>query len=175
MARKEKMNRKSQSLTQSTGSPWADHPNQGKFAGISAARPAITPLPRAGEFELAPQQENWWLHEFLVGHIQPNNVHLSLRLTGPIRLDAIDKSVAALQRRHEALRTAFIPRNQGGAAVLITPPDICELPVAHLDLSQLELNEQSSLLQSVSQQERDRPFDLTRGNLCRIVLIRLGA
>lgn len=173
--RKGKMNRKSQSLAQSTEAHWAEHPNQGQFAGISAARPTITPLPRPGEFELAPQQENWWLHEFLFGHIHPNNVHLDLRLTGSLRLGAIERSVASLQRRHEALRTAFVPRDRAGAAVLITPPDVCELPIFQIDLSQLDPNEQSGLLGSVSQQERERPFDLTRGNLCRVVLIRLAA
>lgn len=142
---------------------------------ISTSRSTITPIPRDDDLELAPQQENWWYNELLAGHIQPNNLHHSFRLTGPLQPIAVEQIIALLQQRHEALRTAFVPRDRGGARVLITPPEACELPVVHIDLSHLAPREQSDVFRGLSQQERDRPFDLTRGNLCRVILVRLGA
>src|SRR5262245_1539649 len=118
----------------------------------------IKSIPRDGDLELAPQQENWWYNEFLVGHIYPNNVHKTLRLMAPFRPLAFEQSVAVLQRRHEALRTAFVPRDRardrardhGGATVLITPPDACKLPVAHIDLSHLASSKQADVLRYIS-------------------------
>jgi amino acid adenylation domain-containing protein len=153
----------------------ARHVDRARASSPSATQLTVTPIPRDGDLELAPQQENWWYNEFLTGQVHPNNLHFGIRLTGSLRPAAVEQSVAMLQRRHEALRTAFAPRDRGGAAVLITPPDACELQVVHLDLSHLAPELRPGALRLVSQHENGRPFDLTRGNLCRVILARLDA
>lgn len=149
--------------------------DQERQAVLAVERGVVTPLPRSGHLDLAPQQENWWYNEFLTGNIQPNNIHFGLSIIGPLSQAGIEQSVALLQRRHEAFRTAFVANHSGGAAVVITPEENCAIDILQLDLSHLPVHTQPELLRRISQQEKNRPFDLARGNLCRVVLARLGA
>lgn len=146
--------------------------DQEKHKTAAGSRPVVRPLLRNGHLKLAPQQENWWYNEFLTGNIHPNNIHFALSFTGRLHLSALEQSVSLLQQRHEALRTAFVRGESGSAEVIITSADNCEISVLHVDLTQAPLQE--DVLRRISQQEKNRPFDLARGNLCRVVLVHLG-
>ncbi|HYM78061.1 MAG TPA: amino acid adenylation domain-containing protein [Candidatus Dormibacteraeota bacterium] len=132
----------------------------------------VESLRRGGEFELAPQQENWWYNEHFAGRIHPNNVHMGFALSGQFHSAAFDQMVAFLWRRHEAFRTAFVARESGGASVLIAAPSAVTPDVQHVDLSQFPEEARTGQLRRISAEEQSRCFDLEQGNLCRIVVIK---
>src|SRR5262249_26695188 len=99
------------------------------------------------------------------------NVSEAFRLSGPLNISALTKSVGEIARRHESLRTSFISKD-GRAVPVIAPELAVEIPV--VDLSPLEAQDRISEAQRVAIAETERAFDLARGPLFRIRLIRLG-
>src|SRR5262249_4574959 len=77
----------------------------------------------------------------------------------------------ALVARHESLRTTFEERDGRGVQV-IHPAREVELPV--LDLAHLPATEREAELRSGLDRDGRRPFDLRRGPLMRLRLIRLA-
>src|SRR5688572_25263894 len=55
------------------------------------------------------QQRLWFLHQMEPGSAA-FNIPLLLRLHGPLNLAALERALAEIVRRHEALRTLFVLR-----------------------------------------------------------------
>jgi amino acid adenylation domain-containing protein len=127
-------------------------------------------LDRSTPLALAPQQENWWYNEYLAGNLHPSNVHFGLRLTGPLRLQALQQTLSFLRERHEAFRTAFVPFSNGGASIHIAPPGSSELEISQTDLQTLAPEAQAQELRRLAGRELTKPFDLAHGNLWRVLI-----
>ena len=84
---------------------------------------------------------------------------------------ALERSVNELARRHESLRTAFDAT--GGAPHQTVAPDL-RLAIETVDLSDLPMEDRQAEARRLAILELRRPFDLTRGPLARISLLRLG-
>ncbi|MCA1682213.1 MAG: condensation domain-containing protein, partial [Actinobacteria bacterium] len=157
------------------------HPTVAGLAGVIAAQTdagdldpvsMIPVVSRAGELPLSfAQQRLWFLHEF-----EPDSseyiTRLALRLGGELDVAVLARALTGLVARHESLRTTFESVDGRGIQVIHPPCDV-ELPV--LDLSGLAEDERRSELDRMLAQEAWRPFDLARGPLMRIRLVRLGA
>src|SRR5262249_20063683 len=74
------------------------HASLGSFAPVE--RPDPLPLSFA-------QQRLWFLDRLSPGGFS-YNVPVFMRLTGPLRIDALARSLDAIVRRHEVLRTRFV-------------------------------------------------------------------
>ena len=78
--------------------------------------PVISPRERR---EVAPlsfaQQRLWFLDQLVEGSTY--NLRLMIRLKGPLHVEALEKSLDEVIRRHEALRTRF--RVDGGNPVQV--------------------------------------------------------
>ena len=77
----------------------------------------------------------------------------------------------AIVDRHEALRTTF-PITDGRAEQLVVPEMTIDLPV--VDLRELPPHERAAKARSLATEEARRPFDLSRGPLLRVCLLRLA-
>lgn len=139
-----------------------------------APREMSGPVSTREPFTLAPQQESWWYSEYLTGHYNPNNVNIGFRLGGRLCGSCLDQAVAALERRHETLRTAFAMDENGKGVPVLAPPGACELRVARIDLSGVSPEFLECMLERVVRLAHDRPFDLAHGTLARVSLVRLG-
>jgi amino acid adenylation domain-containing protein len=109
------------------------------------------------------QQRLWFLHQ-----LDPDDAYHvpgALRLRGPVREDVLERALAEIVRRHEALRTVF----RNNLQVVLPPPDF-ELPVVDLPGERPGEREARRLLE----QEAHRPFDLEAGPLVRALLLRLS-
>jgi amino acid adenylation domain-containing protein len=152
----------------------AEQMTHGRTAAAPPSQQGIVRVPRDGPLMLTPKQEDWWRLEHLTGNLNPNNAYFTLHLLGPLRPAALRRAVAALGRRHEAMRTAFPTATGGGAAPIISPPDAIDLCFSTIDLSRFVPSVQQRALNEILRREEARPFDLTRAPLWRLMLARLG-
>lgn len=148
----------------------------GELAQNVRAVPARKQIARRSDDEeliLAPQQEIWWYQEQRTGNIHPNNTQFALRLSGHLNMAALEQSFAALQRRHEPLRTTFEPSEKGGATPVVWPPEAVSFPITTIDLSFLAPRQREQFAPCVYRLDNERPFDLTRCPLFRVLVVRL--
>ncbi len=117
------------------------------------------------------QQRLWFLDQLAPGGIE-YNMPSTLRLTGPLDVTALERSLNEIVRRHEILRTSFT-KFEGEPVQLIAPSLIVPLPL--LDLSILPENEREVEVRRVVRDEGRKPFDLALGPLIKATLIRLAA
>jgi amino acid adenylation domain-containing protein/non-ribosomal peptide synthase protein (TIGR01720 family) len=146
----------------------------GMAAAVEAARgdgrssvPPVRPVARTGtDLPLSyAQQRLWFLDQLEPGSAMYNVPH-ALRLTGPLDGAALQWSVDALVRRHEGLRTTF-PSVDGTGVQRVGPPAPAPIAVVAAD--------GEAAAQALIQAEARRGYDLGRGPVWRITLVRLGA
>ncbi|HEX9426786.1 MAG TPA: amino acid adenylation domain-containing protein, partial [Candidatus Polarisedimenticolia bacterium] len=150
-------------------------------ACVQAARreaqglPPPAPLrsrPRTGHVPLSFAQERQWFLDQLVPDRPIYNIHVALRMVGRLEVAALRRSLNALLRRHEVLRTIFVAV-EGRPDQVILPKLTIRLPV--IDLEALPREQREEEVRRLSNAEARRPFDLGRGPLLRARLIRLAS
>ena len=134
--------------------------------------PPIIRVSRDGKLPLSfAQQRLWFLHE-----LEPSssfyNVPVAVRLRGHLQIDAMQRTLNEIVRRHESLRTSF-PTVDAQPVQSIAPALVLDLPL--LDLSTLREEEREHEAQRRATEEARLPFNLATGPLIRASLVRLGA
>src|SRR5690606_36247057 len=77
-------------------------------AAVPAQAPPLVPVQRGGDLPASfGQQRLWFLHQLDPASRAAYNLPLGLRLAGALDLPALERSFAALVRRHETLRTVL--------------------------------------------------------------------
>ncbi len=157
-------------IVQSAAAPPKDSP------AIAAAAAVMSR--RDGERPLSFAQERLWRLDRVQPAAAIHNVPAAYRLRGlpPRGPAALAASLAEIVRRHEALRTRFVPGPSGPLQVidpaLPAPP---QARLSRVDLAALPAaarrQEEERLLGAAAR----RPFDLARGPLLRALLLRQAA
>ncbi|MFP5285119.1 MAG: condensation domain-containing protein, partial [Thermoanaerobaculia bacterium] len=122
---------------------------------------------------LAPSfaQERLWVLHQMVPDSPLYNVFQALDLSGPLDEAALERAFSEAARRHETLRTRFeIVR--GRPMQVVEPHRPRPLPV--VDLRGLPPALRQEEADRLVREEARRPFDLLRGPLLRLALLRLG-
>ncbi|GCE16173.1 amino acid adenylation domain-containing protein [Tengunoibacter tsumagoiensis] len=133
--------------------------------------PALVPRERLERTPLSFGQERLWFLDQFAPSNAACNVPIFRRLYGPLSLPALEKSLNALVQRHDVLRTTF--HEDDGLAYQLVAPELT-LPVAVLDLSSLIADVQQQQLRTLAKQAAERPFDLAKGPLLRLQVLRLA-
>ncbi|HKX31503.1 MAG TPA: amino acid adenylation domain-containing protein, partial [Blastocatellia bacterium] len=116
------------------------------------------------------QQRLWFLNR--LGETSTEyNMPVALRLRGELDREALERALNTIVERHESLRTRFAEL-EGEPVQIIEPQLKLELPVE--DLSHLEEPERAARLREALIRNGGEPFDLARGPLLRLKLLRLG-
>jgi amino acid adenylation domain-containing protein len=123
-------------------------------------------------FPLSFAQQRLWFLEQLNPGTSVYNVSSALHLAGPLAPAALQRSLSAILRRHEALRTTFA-EHDGTPFQLIGAAHAQLLPL--LDLRGLPAAERTTTARELARIEAQRPFDLVAGPLLRTTLLRLDA
>ncbi|MEW5926797.1 MAG: amino acid adenylation domain-containing protein, partial [Gemmatimonadota bacterium] len=123
-----------------------------------------------GPVPLSFAQQRLWLVDRLEPDSPMYNIASALRLRGPLDALALKRSLDALVRRHEALRTTFHERD-GTPVQVVEPGGAAALK--RVDLRGLCAAERERQAERVARLEALHPFDLERGPLLRSVLLRL--
>ena len=131
----------------------------------------VPALKRANRNETLPlsfaQQRLWFLSQ-LESDNPFYNSPLAVRLKGQLQLSALEQTLRELLRRHEVLRTSFVTE-QGKPRQVIDPVTV---PLEVVDLSQEP--EREAVVRELAAREAAQPFDLSRGPLLRVKVVRLA-
>jgi acyl carrier protein len=142
---------------------------QAREAGLGLAVPPIVPVPRTGELPLSfAQQRLWFLDQLGQGSSFYNSPH-PLRLKGALNVSALRLTLSEIVRRHEVLRTSF-PAVDNHPVQRIVSAGLLRLPI--VDLGGLTEETQASEVRRLVDEDAGLPFDLSRGPLLRVVLVR---
>lgn len=132
-------------------------------------------IPRRRESGPAPlsfsQQRLWFFDQFEPASFV-YNVLTPVSLRGNLDVSALQEAFNHLVRRHEALRTTFELR-EGQPVQIIGQQQ--SIPIRRIDLSHQARPEQQEQFHAVFNDETCRPFDLKKGPLLRITLVRMAA
>ncbi|HEX2569410.1 MAG TPA: amino acid adenylation domain-containing protein [Polyangia bacterium] len=137
------------------------------------ARATITPIPRDGELPLSFAQQRLWFLDRLAPGSPFYNIPVAVRVTGALSVEALERSLGEVVRRHEALRTRFETREAEGRRVQRIAPRL-DLPLARVDLAPLPEDVREARALALAREEAQRPFDLEHGPLLRATLLGLG-
>ncbi|HXQ70779.1 MAG TPA: amino acid adenylation domain-containing protein [Pyrinomonadaceae bacterium] len=130
-------------------------------------------MPRVRNSNQAPlsfSQQRLWLFLQLDPDNISYNVPEALLLKGPLNVMALGQSFSEMVRRHEILRTTFQVVS-GEPVQVIAEPQPIELEM--IDLTRLPRPQRDETAQELINTEALRPFDLVRGPLLRVRLLKL--
>src|SRR5919197_2226825 len=131
------------------------------------------PVPRnaQGTLPLSSLKEQLWFLDRLAPGVRAYNVSRAFRVTGRIDVAALERAFADVIRRHEILRTVFTV-DETGPLQKVLPEGPARLAVG--DLRGLpEATREAEALRRAEATIR-APYDLERGPLVRLQLLRLG-
>jgi amino acid adenylation domain-containing protein len=133
--------------------------------------PSIVKIDRGGSLPLSfGQQRLWYLHKFEPDS-SSNNMPVVVRFTGLLNVPVLEKSLQAVARRHEVLRTQF-PNIDDQPTQIIADDINLTLPVIDLRGISAELREEEALC--LATKEARRPFNLADEPILRVLLLQLS-
>ncbi|HKV91741.1 MAG TPA: amino acid adenylation domain-containing protein [Candidatus Angelobacter sp.] len=131
----------------------------------------VVRVPRDQDLPLSYLEEFMWSIEQQRPGTTLYNSPSAVILRESLNLEALEKSLDTLHRRHEALRTAFQIKN-GVPVRVVFPPARYALPV--VDLQGIDKSRQRAEVQRLYVEEAGRPFELERGPLLRFKILKLA-
>lgn len=122
-------------------------------------------------FPLSYAQQRLWFFEQLEPGTAVYNIPILFQLSGQLQIPALQHSLNEIVRRHEILHTYFVtthgePRQYSVPAV--------NIPISIINLQNLSPTEQTTEIHRIVIEEMLRGFELTRGPLLRVSLLRLA-
>ncbi|QWF85966.1 non-ribosomal peptide synthetase [Amycolatopsis sp. CA-230715] len=144
-----------------------------RFAGVSGGLGAdgggVVGVSRGGVLPVSFGQERlWFLAEFERGGVEYNAPRV-VRLRGVVDVGALEVAVSGVVGRHESLRSRFVEVG-GRAGVVVDPPGRVRVEV--VDVSSVPEPERERVVEECVEREVVRPFELRRGGLVRVMLVR---
>lgn len=143
---------------------------EGEYA--SAIPTKITPRPTGAIASLSLAQEQLWIREqILAGTTLPYNECVTVNASGWLDAAIVERSLAEIVRRHEIWRTSYDTAD--GQPVQTIHPAPVSVPVRLVDLRRVPEAKRDAELLKLNSEEVRQVFDLKRGPLLRVTLVRL--
>ncbi len=115
-------------------------------------------------------QQRVWLHDQFHPDDAAYNIPAAFAIVGPLDTTVLELCLATVVHRHESLRTTFAVWD-GELTQIVDPSTTLDLVVE--DLSWTPAEDRYAKALELASAEARRPFDLTRGPLVRVRLLRL--
>jgi acyl-CoA synthetase (AMP-forming)/AMP-acid ligase II len=141
---------------------------------IKAGRAGLAEIARASRDEplpASPAQERLWTLQQAVPDLPFFNILYALRITSPLDATVLDRSLNEIVRRHEILRTTIDV--DGSRHIQVIAPQLA-VPIAIDDLHKLPTSKRVTAAHRLIQAELTHSFDLVRGPLIRVRIVRLA-
>lgn len=139
--------------------------------GPASALPPIERVPRTTPLPLSFAQQRLWIMDQLDPGSSAYSTPEAFRLLGPLDVRVLARTLCELVMRQEILRTTF-PVVGGQPVQAIGDPWPVPLPL--IDLSGLAPEQRGAEVLRLATPDRQAPFDLARGPLLRVGLMRLA-
>ncbi|PYP89204.1 MAG: hypothetical protein DMF61_04355 [Blastocatellia bacterium AA13] len=120
---------------------------------------------------LSFDQERIWIIDRMEPGNPAYNIYTVSRLLGPLNLEAMERAVNEIIRRHEILRTTF--STEAGEPVMVISPEMT-VKFSVRDISRVADEERLNEAVQLANEATALPFDLEKGPLLRAGIIRLG-
>ncbi|MFI0242106.1 amino acid adenylation domain-containing protein [Streptomyces sp. NPDC016845] len=133
---------------------------------------AVPSRPERGRAPLSYAQRSIWRAEQAVPGSALHNETAAFRLDGPVDADAVERALAALGARHDAMRCAVVADADGEPWQHFA--DRVQPTVERIDLAHLPERRREERLAELVASAVAAPFDLARPPLMRTRLYRLG-
>ena len=133
----------------------------------------IPAIPRGGRLPLSFAQERLWFVHRLAPTSPASNCAFFFRLNGPLDAPALERSLLALVRRHEALRTTFL-EIEGKPVQVITRAEDASFRLEQVDLRSSPPEAREAEARRRMDARAEEPFNLEEGPLFRASLLALG-
>jgi acyl carrier protein/serine acetyltransferase len=130
----------------------------------------ISPRKNQNEYPLSFNQQRLWLLSKLEDGIHYNDC-FDLRLTGPLNVAVLERTIEEILIRHEAMRCVF-SEVDGVPVQVLTPPHTVALPV--IDLSSVPISRRMVEATRIATEVARKPFDLSQGPLWRFALVAIA-
>ncbi|MCP4220484.1 MAG: amino acid adenylation domain-containing protein, partial [bacterium] len=134
----------------------------GGFAGIEPVEPREN-------YELSYAQKRLWVLQRIEAESSAYNMPEHLPIHEAVDVPILEQVIQDIVKRHESLRTRF-PHIEGEPVQIIDPESHIKLET--LDISHLEGEAQETEMAAIYDQEFRKPFDLEKGPLLRVKLIK---
>jgi amino acid adenylation domain-containing protein len=131
----------------------------------------ITAASRRGAIPLSFAQQRLWFLDRLEPGTPRYNMPAALHLQGPLDAGVLERALREVAGRHEGLRTRFLEGENGPIQEIDSAPDLL---LARIDLAGLTPALRDVEVRRLAADEARRPFDLARGPLLRVRLLRRG-
>ncbi|MDY7092223.1 MAG: amino acid adenylation domain-containing protein [Acidobacteriota bacterium] len=142
----------------------------------------LTRIPRDGQLPLSFAQERLWFLDRLESGVAADggsayHIQAVVQLDGPLDAVVLERTLRALQQRHEALRSRFPDRRGEAVTEIAEEPDLVLRRVNLEDREDARRAAQElaeELAVELAEKDGRQPFDLATGPLIRALLLRLG-
>jgi amino acid adenylation domain-containing protein len=139
-------------------------------AARASSQPPLVRAPRDEPPPLSFAQERLWIIDQLDPGSSTYNLPGAVRLVGELDPAALSRAIDVIVERHEVLRTTFEVVGGEPRQRIHAPSSV---PVRNVDLRALPERERAERARDEARAEGSRPFDLGRGPLIRVALVRL--
>ncbi|HEY3581180.1 MAG TPA: condensation domain-containing protein, partial [Pyrinomonadaceae bacterium] len=140
--------------------------------GAVSSAPPLVPVARDGELPLSFAQQRLWFLDQLEPGSAFYNVPTAVRLRGPLNIEALERTLSEIVRRHEVLRTTFSSGERQPVQII---GEAQPLRIAVEDFSSLSETEREQKARVLLEAEAQAPFDLSVRPLWRVRLLKLAA
>ncbi|MFJ2995362.1 amino acid adenylation domain-containing protein [Pandoraea sp. NPDC087047] len=144
---------------------------QSLASGVRRAMPTVT-VPQDEPLPLSHAQQRQWF----LWHLAPTgtayHVAGSLALHGALDVNALHGALQGVVQRHASLRTVFQAGTDGEGRQVVLPA--LTIPLEVVDLSALPTQARQRAAADKTADLTGQPFDLTRGPLLRVLLLRMA-
>jgi amino acid adenylation domain-containing protein/FkbM family methyltransferase len=138
--------------------------------GLGSSLPAIVrSSPGQGVPLSFAQQRLWFLDQLEPDHAI-YNVVIAVEIEGQLNVSALKDAISELVRRHDSLRTAFASQGLEQVQVISAPSPV---EIALIDIHSGSTRSVGDAVQVLGREGVARPFDLQRGPLLVISLLRV--
>ena len=128
--------------------------------------------PRPQRLPLSSAQQRLWILDQIDPGNSVYNVTSLMRFRGHLDIDALERTLSEIMRRHESLRTVFV-KDDVGPRQHILPAEPLRL-IQH-DVSHQVDDMRESAAIALAKADATAPFDLEKGPVLRATLIRITA
>jgi Condensation domain len=142
------------------------------LAGEKDETPRLVKVPRESRLPLSFAQQRLWFLDQLAPNTPLYNIPAAVRLEGRLDLEALERSINEIVRRHEILRTR-IEVERGEPVQVVDEWKHCRLETKYL--TSLTREEREAEVVRMAKEEAETGFDLARGPLLRVKALGLRA